>query len=72
MLHIVAMMLFLGSGMFSLALIAAMLIDHQPAIQRALGLGAAIPPLPAAMARVRVVRTQRLGPVPVVWSRAAA
>jgi hypothetical protein len=72
MLHMVATMMFLGAGMFALAVIAAMLIDNLPKIQRALGLRPAIPPLPAVAGRVRVVRSPRLTPLPTVRSRAAA
>jgi hypothetical protein len=72
MLHLLSTILFLGSGTFSLAVIAATLIDNQPAIQRALGLRGTIPPLPNSFSRVRIIRTQRLMPAPPVRNRAAA
>lgn len=72
MLHMVATMLFLGSGMFALAVIAAMLIDEAPAIARALRLSPAIPPLPPVASRVRVLRSPALAPMSPVRQRAAA
>ena len=62
MLQMVATMMFLGTGMFALAVIAAMLIDYQVQIQQALGLRPALPALPVSAARVRVVRSARLVP----------
>ncbi len=73
MLHVVATILFLGSGMFAITVIAAMLIDNAPAIARALNLHAAGPlPLPPHLARVRVMRTPRLAPMSCAPLRAAA
>ena len=72
MMHVVATMMFLGSGMFALAVIAAMLIDEAPAIARALCIGAKAPPLPLAPSRVRVLRSPRLMPMSPVRLREAA
>lgn len=73
MLHVVTTILFLGSGMFAITVIAAMLIDNAPAIAGALRLQPAGPaPLPPHLARVRVMRNPRLAPMSCVPLRAAA
>lgn len=72
MLHILTTMIFLGAGVFSFAVIAAMLIDNAAAIAFALDIRKAAPALPARANRVRVVRSPRLAPMSPVQSRAAA
>ncbi|WP_156678292.1 hypothetical protein [Sphingomonas profundi] len=73
MLHVVVTMMFLGSGMLALTVIAAMLVDHAGQIALALGLRRnVLPPLPVPAARVRVVRSPRLTPLSPARLRAAA
>lgn len=73
MLHVAVTMIFLGVGMFSLAVIAAMLIDHAAAIGQALGMReTSLTTLPRNVSRVRVVRSPRLAPMSPVPLRAVA
>ncbi len=72
MLHMVVTLVFLGAGMFSLSLIAAMLVDEAPAIAHALGLRRSTAPLPVPARRVRIIRNPRLTPMSPAQQRAAA
>ena len=73
MLQALVTMIFLGSGMFSLAVIAAMLMDYDRQILRALGLIApAMAHLPRPAARIRIVRSPRMMPMSPVPLREAA